>query len=265
MAKSNFISTLPVSLTAGLLVLAYGLYNFLTQWQFSEDGHSYLLIGYSVLSMLVFLCLRLSKSGFAIACIIGAICVLLYANQKFDWRSSYILDAQSGRYFAMEQYIDAYPTFEQSYFAWFSGAPRWVDFSNDCYQPLLNSDNMSLAVKNIGRHCKSTAAIQDFYRVDIRSIIKSYYNKMQSTAKLLEKGRLDTKPKFEKCIINKKCAMIPLLPAGSTAKQQSDEHLEIRKQFWSVRNDKHMSQQNCDFFDFCRIMVKAKIIKFDKI
>lgn len=253
---------MPVSLSVGLIALGYGLYNFLSQWSYSEVGHEYLLIAYAIAAVLMFLALRMSRTGISVFFLIFLVGVTFYANQKFDWRKSYVTAAEKGNYFAMEQYIDKYPTFEDHKFAWFSDTPRWVGFSKDCYEPLLNSEN--IPKQKIGRNCKNATLIKDFYRVDVHQIINTHYRKMQSTAKRLENGKLN-KRKFEACLNNKSCAMIPLLPAGVEVDQQSEDYMDIRKQFWSVRNDKKMSQPNCDFFDFCRVMTAAEIIAFDKI
>jgi len=261
----SLISSMPVSLSIGLAVLGYGLYSFLTQWQYSEAGHEMLLITYLVGAVLVFFALRFSKIGIAVALIICLLPITIYANKKFEWRESYIHSAQKGNYFAMERYIDAYPSFEDHYFNWVTGAPKWVEFSSTCYEPLLKSDNLLETKKGLNTHCKSASSIQNEYGIDIKTIINDHYRKMQNTAKMLEKGRFKNKRRFEGCINDKKCAMIPLLPAGVEVDQQSEDYLDIRKQFWSLINDKTISTDNCNFFDFCRVMTNAEIIAFDKI
>ncbi len=253
-----------IPLIASLGVLGYGLYNFLTQWKYSEDGHEYLLIGYVVLTVLIFLTLRLSKFAITGLLFVLLFCTIFYANAKFDWRKSYIVAAEGGKYFALEQYIDAYPTFEQDKFAWLLDEPRWVDFSKECYEPMLNSNNATV-MNDLGRNCKTVALIQDFYKVDVRDIIRNHYSKMQNTAKQLEKGRFKNKSAFETCIQDKKCTMIPLLPAGVEVDQQSTDYLDIRRQFWSLINDKKMSVENCNFFEFCRVMTRNEVITLDKI
>ena len=253
---------MPVSLSIGLAALGFGLYSFLSQWSYSEAEHEYLLIAYAIGAVLAFLALRMSRTGFGVFIIICLVGITFYANHKFDWRKSYVTAAEKGNYFAMEQYIDKYPTFEGHKFAWFLDTPRWVTFSKDCYEPLINA--RTIQKENIVRTCKNAALIKDFYGVDVRQIINDHYRKMQSAAKRLENGKLN-KRKFEACLNNKTCAMIPLLPAGVEVDQQSEDYMDIRKQFWSVRNDKKMSQKNCDFFDFCRVMTAAEIIAFDKI
>jgi len=255
-----------VSLIVSLAILGYGLYNFLTQWQYSENGHEYLLIAYVVGTVLTFLALRLSRLKLAFTFMAMIACILLYSNTKFDWRANYINDAEKGRYFEMGQYIDQYPTFEEHTFASITGTPKIVDFNTQCYKPLLSSKNLNATLADLNYHCKSSETIRNFYGVDVRNIIQSHYKKMQNTAKQLEKGRLNSKRKFENCIKNKKCVMIPLLPAeAKDVKQQSEDYIDIRKQFWTLINDKKMSKQNCAFFDFCRVMIESKIINFEKL
>ena len=256
---------MPVSLSIGLAVLAYGLFIFLTQWQYSEPGHETMLIGYLVGSVAIFFALRFSKLAIAVVIGVCLFLVTLYAGQKFEWRKTYIQNAQNGNYFALEQYIDTYPSYEDHHFSWITNAPKWVDFSSDCYEPLLKSDDLSETKKSLNTHCLSAESILSSYNIDVKTMINDHYRKMQNTAKMLEKGRLKNKRRFEGCINDKKCVMIPLLPAGTNVEQQSEDYLDIRKQFWSLINDKKMSQANCDFFDLCRVMTGAEIIPFDKI
>ena len=253
------------SLIIALSVLGYCLYNFLTQWQYSEAGHEYFLIASVVLSIFVFFALRISRIGLAVFLVICIAAVNFYANKKFEWRENYIENAKSGQYFAFEDYIETYPTFEETKFSWATNTPKWVAFSEECYQPLLNGTAQN-GKNPIGRNCKSSALIFDFYGIDIRGLINNHYRKMQYTATQLEKGRLARKINFEQCIQNKQCAMIPLLPASAeNITQQSDEYLDIRRQFWSLINDKKMSPENCGFFDLCRTMVQAEIITLDQL
>jgi hypothetical protein len=157
--------------------------------------------------------------------------------------------------------VERYPTFEEHTFAWLLDEPRWVDFAEQCYRPLLNASNMQDAKESINRHCRNEASIRDFYKVDVSDIINDYYRRMVNTAKQIEKERFRTKAQFEQCIKDKKCAMIPLLPEGVEVRATSDDYMDIRNQFWSLINDKTMSQENCDYFEFCRVMSDADIYK----
>lgn len=260
MARYNITNSMIFSLMVSLGLLGYGLYSFISQWQYSEAGHEYLLIAYCAGAILTFFTLRMSRNVFALIFIACMGFILLYSNAKFEWRYDYIQSAHKGQYFPLEQYIDQYPTFEANNFAWMNDKPNWVAFNQDCYEPLLKNQG-----RNINRNCEDASEIMEHYNIDIKDIIRTHYKKMQSTAQFLEKGRLGTKKKFEACINTKRCAMIPLLPKNVTVVQQSTGYLNIRKQFWALVNNERMMPEHCAFFDLCRVMVKADIVNFDEL
>jgi len=259
MKKFSFKGSLGLSAIIALAALIYGLYFFSTNWSYSEEGHEYLFGGYALLSILLFFTIRFSQKVMSALLIFCLALVTLYSAEKFNWRKSYIQAANSGKYFPLDPYIESYPTFEQYKFNWLTGTPKWVDFVEDCYNPMLNKTS-------IDRDCKTSNLIQDNYGIDVKNIIRDHYKKMQSTAMRLEKGRLKNKRQFEKCLEEKECAKIPLLPPEAEGiEQQSTLYLDIRKQFWSVVNDNRISEKNCNFFEFCRLMLKNDIVSIDNL
>ena len=254
MALASIKNSLFVTLGLAITVLVYGLLEFKDQWQYSEEGHETLLGIYVILSLLLFFLLRIGKIGISVLIMIILAATLFYSNQKFEWRKDYIMQAQFKKPFPLEPYIDSYPTFEEHTFSWFFGTPKWVDFNKECYFPLTKGAGS-------GRNCKSNKAIQENYNIDVTTLIQKYYKRMQNTAKLIENGRMKSKRQFEKCIHDKRCAMIPLLPKGIEIDRQSEEHMDVRMQFWSLINDKKMSQKNCDFFELCRVATQNGWVK----
>jgi len=261
MAMTRLFHSLPVALGVSIAFIFYGLSLFYGNWEYSEDGHEYLALIFVLMCVALFFALRLAKGALSIVSLIFIIGLLIYSGQKFDWRESYVTAAQAGHHFALDAYIDSYPTFEQHNFAGLLGEPQWVNFSKTCYEPLLKAEDISRARKNLDRKCKTAATIREAYNVDIADMVNNYYRRMTTTARQIERERFRTKEQFAKCIQDKRCAMIPLLPEGVQVSANSRDFLEIRNQFWSLINDKTISAANCDFFDFCRVMRAADLYK----
>ena len=265
MSRFSFGNSLTLSTLISLAALIFGLYFFRSQWDFSESGHEYLFFGYVGLSTLLFFLLRLGRKNISFI-IAGLMIFILYcADAKFDWRKSYVLSSQTSEPFAMEAYIDSYPTFEAHHFSRFLHTPRWVNFSEDCFQPLLNAQSTA-DMQNIPQECKSEETIKESYNIDIVQIIRDHHKKMRSTAEKVEKGRFKRTSHLEKCIRDKRCALIPLLPPEAEGlTRESEEYIDIRRQFWHLVEERSMLREHCEFFDFCRVMLEADIIEEDRI
>lgn len=259
MNLSSLKGSLGISIIVALIALIYGISFFQSNWAFSEDGHEYLFIGYALISIALFFTVRFSKKALSFFLIVFLALVVFYSGQKFDWRQSYIQAAEAGKFFPLDPYIESYPTYEQHSFAWVTGTPKYVDFVENCYNPMLRDGEE-------GRNCKTSSLIKEHYDIDVKKIIRDHYKKMQSTASSLEKGRFKTKAQLEKCLQDKKCAKIPLLPPEAEGiDQQSTEFMDIRLQFWSIVNDKRISEQNCNFFEFCRLMLEKDIVSINNL
>jgi len=265
MEKTTFLSSMPVALGASIGLLVFGLYSFLSQWAYSEPGHEYLAIAIAVVCTALFFALRLSKIGLSIVLIIIFGVTWLYAGQKFEWRKDYIESAKTRNFFAFDQYIERYPTFEEHHFSWITDHPRYVAFSRDCYKPLINAPDAPSAVRAMSPECRTERSIAETYNIDIKKLIHDYHDRMRHTAKQIERERFRTKTQLADCIKNKTCAMIPLLPEGDDVNFQSEENRQIRNQFWSLIEDKDISWANCSYFDLCRLMVQGEVIDFEDL
>jgi hypothetical protein len=228
--------------------IIFGLNTFFSQWAYSENGHTILLWSYLVCCAVLFMLIRIKKAKFAVPLIIVMAIIILYANQKFEWRKNYILESKNGRPFILMPYIDAYPSYEDTLFWFINEKPRYVDFVRECYEPALNN-------QQAGRDCNSRNQIIEKYKFDVVAAIDNYYQKMKYTAQQIESQAFTDISGFEQCLRDRQCAVIPLLPADSgEVPEQSNQYLEVRKKFWSLIEDDTISEENCDFVDLCRAM-----------
>lgn len=251
---------LVLPLIASASVLTFGSIFFISSWQYSEQWHEILFSAFIVLSLILFVTLRFKYKQLVMLVLMCLISILLYANLKFDWRKEYVLASNSGVHFAMGEYIDRYPLFEEHILPSLFNSPRWVDFNDDCLTP---------ALKHIpaNRSCKSIQLIERKYGFNVQTLINRQYKKMKDTASSLEKGKIKRKEQLLSCIKEKKCAKIPLLPAGVDIEkfdEKSDDYLTIRTQFWSLINERKISPENCEFMTLCRAMRDLEAIAIKK-
>ena len=234
---------LPAIIGTGLFAL--GSIYFLTQWPYSEDGHRTIFAVFSGLCTLLAFIMRHKKIVLSLCFLLIIAATMVYAHQKFEWRKDYIYLSQNGDHFALELYIDEYPTYEDHIFAGFLDKPKYVSFSDECYEPALKGQTPS-------RQCRSLNLIQNNYNVDVNAIIQNYYRKMQSTAQRFEKGRIKDRRQYENCLRRKDCVLIPLLPSGTDANAidpSSQDHIAIRRQFWSLldKDNMQITPELCEF------------------
>lgn len=231
-----------------VVAIVIGLNQFFSQWAYSEDGHNHLLFGYLGLCGLLFLIIRIKKAKFSVPLIIIMAAVLFYADQKFEWRKTYITDAKYGRPFPLMPYIDNYPTYEDHLFWFINDKPRYIKFTEECFEPALNNQQS-------GRDCNSSNQIYETYKVRISSMIDDHYQKMKYTAQQIEAQVFQDISEYEQCLRDRQCAIIPLLPIDAgEVDELSNAYSDIRNKFWSLINDETISAENCDFFDLCRAM-----------
>jgi len=180
-----------------------------------------------------------------------------YINAKFEWRENYILRSESSDRFLLSPYIENYPTYEEYAFSWFFDKPRYIDFHDECFLPALND-------RDVNPDCKSTGLIERNYRIDVRDMIDTYYGKMRRTAQQIKSGSLNTREKLSKCLNERRCVPIALLPDNAqNINRDSLDHFQIRQQFWSLINDRQISKENCDFMDLCRAMTNIDVITIE--
>lgn len=249
-----------IALVSTLAIAGVGLASFYTRYPYAENGHNYLAMAYIGACFFLFYGIRLWKPKLLIVAVAVLVGSYAYATKKFDWREDYIKMAEMGQPFALEEYIDAYPTFEQHTFK-FLKAPDWVGFNDDCVQP-------ALVGQVIPPKCGGLELIQEHYNIDMMSVMSIHASKMRATAKKIEAGEMQKRTSYAECIARKECATIPLLPKGVDAEKldpNSQDYIGIRQAFWSLVNDKKMSQQACALNMMCRALVAMKAINSDKI
>ena len=254
--KKLLISSVLIS----IFVLLVGVTYLLGQWQYYEEGQGILLGIYALASFALFFALRFARWGQIISAIILISLILFYASVKFDWRKEYVDNANSGRPFIMENYIDEYPTLEEHTFGFLWSEPQWVNFTDDCITPILSG------ARTATPECRSNQTILENYNIDITQIIEKHFMKMKRTAQRIESGDMKTKNDYQRCLTNKSCAIIPLLPANvdpTTIDQQSTDYLLTRKMFWSLVNDTKMSPEICEYIDICRVLRDTGVIPIE--
>lgn len=254
---SLFKKLLTPSFFVGLAVIVYGVYYFNSRWEYSENGHGIIFTLYFLCALLF--SYAISKRGFILSTLttISLIFIITYAGDKFQWRQDFITEAQKNNFPAIEQYIDRYPLYEEHHFASFLEKPKWLNFSTECYEPALKGGNM-------GVHCQSITLIRDHYNIDVMDMINAHYTKMRRTAQRLQNGQIKGKVAYQTCLQNKECAFIPLLPANANIEaisERSKDHIDIRRQFWSLINNETIQPETCEFMDLCRVMQNASVIQ----
>lgn len=249
-----------VSVATGLVCAVFGLILFMFQGAYAEKGHDKLLMVYIIMAIILIIPVYFSKKGVISLLAIMMVTTLVYSWMKFDWRADYIKNAKNGNAFILETYIDDYPTFEDHYFPILSDKPQWVHFANDCYKPATKSQDMA-------QTCRSTSLIQTNYNINLDRVIRNHFRKMKTTAEMLQQGQLLNKEQYRRCLTTKRCAIIPLLPADAEGKEidaSSDDYIQIRRQFWSLVNDKEISPEICEFIDLCRVMRDQNVVPIER-
>ena len=168
---------------------------------------------------------------------------------KFEWRKEYI-NAPVTNPFPFEQYIDSYPSLEKYLVSKLGVGKNWVDFTNQCHDPLLKGADVSPS-------CLSLEQIKSSYGLDMREILKDHFAKMRKTAKLISNGRMKRKSQLESCLRRKECAVVPMLPAGVDAKaisEESLEHLDTRRTFWEIVDNGVITPRVCKFVGLCILL-----------
>lgn len=239
--------------TVGALAIGFGA--FYMRYAYAEDGHNLLAIGYLIACILLFFGVRMYNILILIIAVAACGGIQMYAMKKFDWRQGYIDLANMGQPFFLEEFIERYPTFEEHNFK-FLKAPDWVRFNDECVQPaLLNQVVLP--------RCTTFDLINRYYNIEMQPVMNIYYGKMRKTAKMVQEGKLKKRSEYAQCIANKSCATIPLLPKGVDAEKldpTSRDFIGIRQAFWSLINDKKMSQEVCALTPVCRALVNMKVV-----
>jgi hypothetical protein len=260
MLKFDDRKILILSIVATVVVLFGGLYNLLTQWNYYEDGQDIIAVLYAVGCVGLFFAFRFMNPARIILIILILSMIQFYAQQKFDWRAAYIDSSKTESGFVLDQYIKEYPTYEQHVFGAFWGAPKYVDFAEECIEPTLRGVNAQ-------RECKSSNAISNEYNINAKEMVDEHFQKMKRTAQRIEGGQMKSKRQYEACLVNKTCAIIPLLPANVDAdsiSRQSEDHIATRRMFWSLVNGNQITPELCEFMDLCRALRDLDVIPIEE-
>lgn len=249
-----------MGLVFGSIAALIGLFAFYARYEYAEWGHNYLLFGYIAACFLVFFSVRSWNLPLFVLAIALCVGIQFYSAKKFDWREQYVMEAQAGQPFFLEEYVDHYPTFEEYTFS-FLKIPNWVKFNNECVQPALNK-------QAIPGQCTTTDLIQHVYNIDIVAAMQDHYAKMKNTAKMIQDGKMNKRSALTNCVANKACVPIPLLPKGVDANHidpTSKDYIDVRQAFWSIINDKKMSPAVCEQVPLCRALVAMKAVDVKKL
>lgn len=185
--------------------------------------------------------------------------VTLYAAQaKFEWRKDYI---QEG--FPLDFYIEDYPSYEDYMLAPITGKTDWIRFYDECVKPVENN-------KNPAPTCTSLGLIQSTYNIDMRKVMRWHFSLMKQTATRIVKDQSGTftRERYRRCIEQRACAPVPLLPKGVDPKQidpQSKRYIETRRIFWSIVDKEEITPQICDHMKICRILKKLGAVDPEKL
>lgn len=241
-------------------VLIAGCVFFISSWAYSEQWHEILFSVYAACSAGLFFTLRSKYKQLTIFLALILIFTVAYANLKFEWRKEYIMASKSNVRFELDPYIERYPLFEEHILPSLFGVPQWINFNDDCLRPILKQ-------KPANRSCRSVKLIENRYGFNVEELINMHYKKMQNTAQNLERGKIKNKKQLITCLHSKKCARIPLLPAGVQVEEineESEDYIDVRRQFWSLINENEISPANCEFMDLCRAMRDIGVIGIKK-
>lgn len=245
---------LQIALGATIILLIVIISIFSNNAQYTEDGQSYYLSAAIGGIMLLFWGLRSFKFIILVPSILIILISLTISTMKFDWRKGYLEKAESGKPFIFEEYIDGYPTLEEFLKAQFFGGEDWVGFARVCGEPAKED-------LDVPESCQSLASIQDVYGLDMKKIVDDHYKKMKLTAKKIADGKLTDKKRFETCLQQRQCVMVPLLPANvDPDKLAGNDYSQIRRAFWSLVEDEKLNEVVCNQMELCSLLVKMKAL-----
>lgn len=245
------------TLVFGIIMAGLGLY-FFAIVNFSGFGLVTALmflvyLGSLAASILLF---RGEKYGHAVIFMLVMIGLLVLSYHRHSWMRDYYKNG-----FILEAYIDEYPSWEETLFGSILGKEDWIGFANDCAKPVLEKNGRGAS------SCKSLATIKEVYRLDMTSVLEKHRKKMKRTAKQLADGKA-RKIRYPRCIRDKKCVEVPLLPPGVDADKidpASQTHIDKRRAFWSLVNGNGMTPEICTNMQLCYILSKTGAVNLEKL
>lgn len=244
------------SLAVSALLIIGGIYTFLQNGSYMEKNHGWFMLAYFSFCAAFYFTFKAWKLFLAVPSFILALACLGIIVQKFEWRKDYV-DAPTP--FFLEEYITEYPAYEDYIKSKFLDEANWVDFSRDCAEPAV------LGQPAIPE-CSSISMVQTNYGINLRNEVNAHFRKMQNTARRVERGQMKTARQYMQCVQSKSCAEIPMLPPGVKADEiaeNSNKHMDIRKAYWQLIDEKKVTPEVCDFMKLCKVMLRLNILDKD--
>lgn len=247
-----------MALFIGGPLLALQALFLITFFSYLDFGHLFLVIGYMVITLVIFWALDSARILPALLGILLAAGLLYVQLAKVKWSEAYIQGLATPNAFILEDYIDSYPTLEEHIFAKTLRRKDWVRLSERCVEPALEQ-------KPVPGFCRDTGLIEQNYRINIPAEIETFLGRMQKTAQDIESGRIRTGGQYQQCIAEKRCAPIPLLPENVDADKLANDttqYADIRMAFWDLVEERGLTPVVCASMTLCRAMVSTGVIQF---
>lgn len=189
--------------------------------------------------------------------LISCICIIasfIFMSKSIDWRKSYILDG-----FALEAYIETYPTYFDHLQASFGIGSDIVSFSRDC----IGTAKEPVPASKRPASCSTFDDIESTYGVNLSEIIIEYHNKMKRTAEAIANDQI-SRIRYPACINQKTCAFIPLPPNDMSPEQiqetEDPDIIVVRDGFWDLVEQGVMTASTCHNMFLCKTLRDAGIL-----
>tara|TARA_Y100001001_G_scaffold162709_1_gene189945 strand:- start:1987 stop:2859 length:873 start_codon:yes stop_codon:yes gene_type:complete len=247
---------LGATIVLAIVLLGYYVSNLV----FAERGMERYLVGGFVGLGLLFWGLKTFRVLILAPAILIFLLSFLMMILKFDWRKEYIQSAEAGEPFLFEQYVDHYPTLEEYFQARMFGGQDWVGFARECGEPAKRREP-------VPQQCKTLQDIRDTYGLNVQQVMDNHFAKMKKTARLIADGKMTNKRIYERCVAQKNCAIVPLLPANVENNEmiaQSTDYMDLRQAFWSLVEDENLSRSVCDYMGLCNLLVRMGAINMNR-
>ena len=138
--------------------------------------------------------------------------------------------------------------------------------------PMVAFEKICGAPADVGRgipdECKTLAAINARFGMDLLAEIEKNHIRMVATARRIQSGELSDPDIYNACVRDGTCAAVPLLPSdvdASTIDAQSTEYLNIRTAFWGLVEDRALGREVCTYIRPCDIAMKTGALHFESV
>ena len=244
---------------AGGVLLALQIMILMTYRNYLDFGHLILAIAYVVIALVTYWSLLKAKLIPSALGVLLAVGILGFQLEKVWWSENYLQNLTTSNAFIFEDYIETYPTLEEHIFAGILKRPDWIRFADECMQPALNR-------RPVPEQCRTPEQIDAVYRIKVDQEMQRFVGRMQKTAQDVEGGRIKSPGQYQKCIAEKRCAPIALLPDNVEAESlQGDrtQYIEIRQAFWDLIENKGLTPPVCLTMTLCRGLLAVGVVSFN--